>query len=81
MATTYPCEPLEGVQAQFVPHILIGAMACRYCRAVGPEMDISEGMDAAMATWETEWDSDPAPRTYAAAMEEVDNDLQYWTED
>jgi hypothetical protein len=75
------CAAVEGVDPIFVPHILKGAMACRFCRAVGPGMSLSQGYDAAIATWETEWPSDPEPRTYEAAMEVVDDELSYWGED
>ena len=75
------CAPVEGLDPMFLPAMLKGAMACRFCRAVGPEMSIDQGMDAAIATWETEWPDDPEPRTFEAAMEAVDDELSCWTEE
>ena len=79
MAEEYPCAPIEGVEPIFVPHMIKGAMACRYARAARMSMD--EAFTFAVATWETEWPSDPEPRTFEAAMEAVDGDLEYWNEE
>jgi hypothetical protein len=81
MSDTTKCAPVDGVDPVFLPHILKGAMACRFCRAVGPQMSLSQGYDAAVATWETEWPDDPSPRTFEAAMQAVDDELSYWGED
>jgi len=74
------CAPIEGVNFVFVPHMIKGAMAIRFVRRV-PGLTLDQGMDAAVATWETEWSSDPAPRTLARAIEEVDSELEHWGDD
>jgi hypothetical protein len=38
-------------------------------------------MDAAKATWDTDWDDDPKPRTIEAGIEAADSDLAYWVEE
>jgi hypothetical protein len=73
------CAPIKGVDQIFVPHLLKGAMACRYARAAS--LDYADALDAAVATWETEWETDPEPRTFENANEAVDADLVYWGED
>lgn len=73
----YPCAPIEGVGGRFVPVLLRSSMAARYCAAV-PDLTLDQGMDAALATWDTDWDSDPAPRTIEAAIITVDGDLECW---
>jgi hypothetical protein len=75
----YLCAPIEGVDPVFVPHMILGAMAVRYMKAV-PGLSIDEAYDAAKATWDTDWETE-GPRTFAMAEEEVDSDLQHWDED
>lgn len=58
-------------------------MALTYFNATkgSPEpIDMDFAMEAALATWDTEWDNDPAPRTIEAGIEAVNQDLQYWNE-
>lgn len=52
-----------------------------YMRDADEEFSLSDAFEAAHATWETDWDIDPAPRTLDAAREEVNNDLAYWVEE
>lgn len=72
------CAPIPGVEPIFWPHMLKAAMATRFCRACGPEMTFEQGMDAAVATWETDWDSDPAPRSFEHAMDAADSEMEHW---
>lgn len=73
----YKCAPIDGVDDAFVPALLKQHMALRYKKAV-PDMDFDEAMEAALATWDTEWESDPSPRDYGSASDAVDSDLQHW---
>lgn len=72
----YPVIDMEGVEPIFVRAMMIGNMAARYSRAAS--LTISESYPHAVATWNTDWPADPAPRTFEAAMEAVDSDLDYW---
>lgn len=56
--------------------MLIGVMATRYAERTGMSMD--EAFDPARATWDTEWELDPAPRTAEMALDAVDSDLEHW---
>jgi hypothetical protein len=73
----YPVVDMPDVLPIFVRSMILGAMATQYVQAV-PDLSLMEGFAAAKATWETDWDGDPAPRTFEAAREEVENDLQCW---
>jgi hypothetical protein len=55
-------------------------MGLRY-KKVASYLSDEEAHEAAMATWGTDWSTDPAPRTLDAAYEEVDGDLECWGED
>ena len=77
MSDEYPCAPIAGVDPALVPALIKQHMALHYIAAM-PDMSLDEAMEAAIATWETEWESDPEPRTYAHASEAVDSDLQHW---
>lgn len=79
MSTEPTCAPIEGVDPLFVPYMLRGAMACRYARAA--QLAYEDGLEAAIATWSTKWETDPEPRTFDHAMEAVDSDLEHWDED
>jgi hypothetical protein len=72
----YPLAPMEGVAPIFVRQMLLQAMAAEYAKATCT--DIHEMMDAARATWDTDWETDPAPRTIAAAIEAAQSDLEHW---
>lgn len=76
----YAVAPPEGIAPVIFRAMLIQTMAFRYRKAV-PDLTYDEAYEAAKATWETEWDDHPAPRTLEAAQEAVDSDLAYWTED
>lgn len=74
------CAPIEGVNDVFVPAILKQYMALLYMQAV-PDLTMDQALESAVATWETEWDDDPEPRTYEHAREAVVSDLQHWDDD
>ncbi len=76
----YPVEAPAGVEPVIYREQILQSMATRYKVAV-TDMDDEEARDAAMATWETEWPDDPAPRTVKAALDVVEDDLYYWGED
>lgn len=79
-ALDYPVEPIDGVEPVFVRAMIIQSMAALYQQAV-PDLTPEEASAAAIATWETDWPDDPAPRTMFSAREAVSGDLQYWGED
>jgi hypothetical protein len=58
---------------------IIQTMAAHYQKRTG--IDDDDAMGAAIATWETDWDADPAPRTIEQAIDEVDADLEHWGDD
>ncbi|MCI1143181.1 hypothetical protein MOP88_14120 [Sphingomonas sp. WKB10] len=72
----YPIAPMEGVATIFVRQLLLQAMATEYAKATGES--IHDMMDAARATWDTDWETDPAPRTIEAAVEAARSDLEHW---
>lgn len=75
----YPVVEIPNVEPIFVRSMLIGAMAARFMGQV-PDLSQDEAFDAAMATWETDWPDDPDPRTFQAAKDAVDDELQHWTD-
>lgn len=79
MTDEYPCVSVKDVDPIFVPHMIRGAMALRYMRAV-PDLTHDEAAAAAIATWGADWESDPRPRSFESAIEAVDSDLQYWND-
>jgi len=75
----YPVAAPDGVapiifRAQIIQHMML-----QYKKAAA--LDDENAMAAAVATWETDWPDDPAPRTLEAAAEVVSEDLAYWEED
>ena len=76
----YPLAPIADVEPIFVRQMMLGAMALTYRSAV-PDLTMEEAHDAARATWDTEWPTDPQPRTFDDAVEAVRCDLEYWKED
>ncbi len=76
----YPVAAPDGVHPRIFRAMLIQRMALRYMKAV-PDLDLDEGMEAAIATYETDWDTDPTPRSYDQADEAVDSDLEHWGDD
>jgi len=75
----YPVAAPDGVAPIIFRAQLIQHMMLQYKLAA--DLDDEEAHDAAMATWDTEWPDDPAPRTLEAAAEVVSDDLAYWGED
>ena len=76
--SAYPIAHMEGVSPVFAKQIMLQAMAGEYASATGESLE--DMMPAARATWDTEWESDPEPRTVAAAVEAAQSDLQHWDE-
>lgn len=72
--------PIEGVAPNIAEAWLRQTMATRYQRRV-PDLTDEEARTHATATWESEWETDPRPRTLEAAIEAVDSDLEYWGEE
>lgn len=76
----YPVAAPVGVDPIIFRSQIIQCMAARYQQAA-PDLTNEEAHDAAMATWGTDWDIDPEPRTIEASYPEVDADLSYWGEE
>lgn len=76
----YPVTEIANVEPIFVRQMMLGAMAIRYLRGV-PGLELYSAYQAARASWDTDWPDDPAPRTFEASSEVVDDDLAYWSED
>jgi len=76
----YPVAAPDGVAPVIFRAMLIQHMALRYMQSV-PGLSLDEGMESAIATWGTDWDSDPAPRDYDDAADAVDSDLEHWEGD
>ena len=76
----YPVAAPDGVDPVIFRAQILQLMAHRY-KGAYPTLTDVEARDAAMATWETDWSTDPAPRTIEAAYDEVDGDLSYWGEE
>lgn len=74
----YPLAPMDGVAPVFVRQLLLQAMAAEYAKATGDSLE--DMMDAARATWDTEWETDPAPRTIDNAVAAALSDLECWDE-
>ncbi len=80
----YPVAAPADVAPVIFRAQIIQTMATMYMthmKDVEPPFTREEATDAAMATWGTEWDTDPAPRTLEAARNEVSGDLAYWIEE
>lgn len=75
----YPLAPMEGVEPIFARQMMLQAMAAEYAKATGESLE--DMMSAARATWDTEWEADPAPRTIGAAISEAHADLECWDEE
>lgn len=75
----YPVDAPDGVDPIIYRSQIIQAMAARYQEAAN--LSNEEAHDSAMSTWDTEWETDPAPRTVLASYTEVDADLSYWGEE
>lgn len=74
----YPLAKVKGVPDCLVRQTMLQAMAHVY--AVATKCSMHEMMDAARATWDTEWDTDPSPRTIKGAVAAAESDLQHWDE-
>ncbi len=79
-ALDYPVAAPDDVHPRIFRAMLIQHMGLRYMQGV-PGIDLENAMEAAVATWETDWDCDPNPRDYNDATDAVDSDLQHWEGD
>lgn len=80
----YPVAAPPDVAPEIFRAQIIQTMALEYMSHMrgSPEpFTMGEAHDAAMATWETDWEFDPAPRTIEAGITEARNDLSYWNEE
>jgi len=59
--------------------LIVQAMSGLYLSAV-PDLGEDGALDAAIATWDTDWDCDPEPRTIAHGIEAASSDLEHWAE-
>lgn len=73
----YPMDIPDNIEPILFKSQILQAMTARYRGAV-PGLSDGDAFAAAVATWETEWPDDPGPRTMAAALEVVDEDLTEW---
>ncbi len=77
----YPVAAPDDIAPPIFRVMLIQSMALEYFKAMQPsDFTLDNAMEAALATWETEWDEHPAPRTMEAALNEVRSDLEHWTD-
>lgn len=76
----FPLAAPDGVAPELFRAMLIQHMALQYMRRV-PGLSLEEGTEAAIATWDTDWDSDPNPRDYDDAIDAVESDLEHWEGD
>jgi len=79
MGDEYICAPIEGMAPFLVEPLIRQVMAARYQERTGCSQD--EAVMHATATWESEWESDPRPRTIELAKEAVDSDIECWEGD
>lgn len=80
----YPVEAPANIEPVIFRAQIIQLMQLRYFNAMrGSEEPFTMGnaYDAAMATWESDWPSDPQPRTIETGLQCVDDDLSYWGEE
>ena len=75
----HPCIAIEGVDPLFVPHMLIGAMTAKLASRIDG-MDIDAARKIARSIWEADWPCDPEPRCFTGALEQVDVELSYWSD-
>ena len=80
----FPVDAPLGVDPVIFRSQILQSMALQYFEAMGSndaKFSMAEAFEAAAATWETEWDDDPAPRTLESARDAVSADLEYWNEE
>lgn len=80
----YPVAAPFNIDPEIYRAQIIQTMAILYMnhmRDAQPPFTMEEAMDAAKATWGTDWDDDPSPRTIEAGIEAADGDLAYWNEE
>ena len=75
----YPMAEIPNVAPAFARQMMLQAMAAEYAKATGDALE--DMMPAARATWDTDWESDPQPRTIQMAIEAAQSDLENWDED
>ena len=79
-ALDYPVAAPENVDPVIFRAQIIQSMGMWFKLAV-PDLSDDEAHASAIASWETDWPDDPAPRTLEAAKEVVRDELAYWGED
>lgn len=79
-ALDYPVAAPDDIHPRIFRAMLIQHMALIYMKQV-PGIDLEYAMEAAVATWGTDWDSDPEPRDYDDATDAVHSDLEHWEGD
>lgn len=80
----YPVDTPPGVAPVIFRAQIIQTMALEYfnhMRGAAEEFTMADAHEAAQATWETEWPTDPAPRTLEAGIRVSQDDLAYWNEE
>lgn len=81
----YPVAPPENVHPVIYRAQIIQTMGLEYFKAMtfGSDEDftLDNGMEAAKATWNTEWESDPEPRTLELGIAAAHSDLEHWVDD
>ena len=82
----YPVAPPENVHPIIYRAQIIQTMGLEYFKAMvlgsaENNFTLDHGMEAAKATWETEWDSDPQPRTIELGIQAARADLEHWVDD
>lgn len=78
----YPVAAPEGVAPVIFRSQIIQRMALEYfnyMRGSPEDFTMAEAFDAAMATWETDWPGDPAPRTRSCATARPTRPQPAWT--
>ena len=84
MQLDYPVANPDDIAPVIFRAMLIQSMALEYFKAMqgSPEdFTLDDAMEAALATWGTEWSDHPQPRTLDAAIAEVQGDLEHWADD
>jgi len=80
----YPVAAPANVAPAIFREQIIQTMALQYfhaMRGAEEEFNMGHAHEAAMATWETDWPDDPAPRTIEAGIQAAQDDLSYWGEE
>ena len=80
----YPVANPSNIDPHIYRSLILQTMALQYIKHMAHSDEEFSDMDAdnaAMATWQTEWANDPAPRSVEDGIEAAHDDLAYWNED